>query len=235
MTSMASSAGDGPNRTDGQRSRIVFVSYPHDSPSHEEAVLELADVLRGQGVDVVLDKLAGQRRRHWPEWARHNIDRADYVLAVASPEYKRAADGKSAANERRGVREETLHLQERLNEDRETWYVRSWRLHRGGWLVALRAGSRRHVGPCRCPCDGRYASPGDDRLEQRRRARVERTDWRARGSLEFAGGHHIDRRERRRGRVGDHRRRLDRQRALPRRPPTTSSGLALTRHALSRA
>jgi SEFIR domain len=34
----------------------VFISYSHDSPAHEATVLALANRLRGNGIDAVLDQ-----------------------------------------------------------------------------------------------------------------------------------------------------------------------------------
>jgi len=39
----------------------VFISYSHDSPEHAERVLQLADRLRPDGVNAVLDRYEDPR------------------------------------------------------------------------------------------------------------------------------------------------------------------------------
>ena len=41
----------------------VFVSYSQDSVDHTKRVLELADALRGRGINVILDQYVHPRRR----------------------------------------------------------------------------------------------------------------------------------------------------------------------------
>jgi len=99
----------------------VFVTYACESKGHEEDVLCLCQLLRENGVDARLDKWAADRRRDWVEWMREQIDRADFVLAIASPGYRRAGDGDAAADEHRGVQAEAALLRDRLQQDRAKW------------------------------------------------------------------------------------------------------------------
>ena len=99
----------------------VFVTYAYESKGHEEDVLRLCQLLRENGVDARLDKWAANRRRDWGEWMREQIDRADFVLAIASPGYRRAGDGDAAADEHRGAQAEAALLRDRLQEDRAKW------------------------------------------------------------------------------------------------------------------
>lgn len=63
----------------------VFVSYSHDSPEHLDAVLRLANTLRGHGIDVELDRyVRGVPTGGWPLWMENSIEAADYVLIVCS-------------------------------------------------------------------------------------------------------------------------------------------------------
>jgi hypothetical protein len=106
----------------GQRRRPrVFVTYAYESKGHEEDVLRLCQLLCENGVDARLDKWAADRRRDWGEWMREQIDRADFVLAVASPGYRRAGDGDAASDEHRGVQAEAALLRDRMQEDRAKW------------------------------------------------------------------------------------------------------------------
>jgi hypothetical protein len=100
--------------------RTVFASYAHDSLAHKEQVLALAHLLMESGVDVTLDQLA-KRRHDWSAWATSNMTSADYILAVASPEYRRAGDGYGSPTSNRGVQYETAVLRDLLHSDRQAW------------------------------------------------------------------------------------------------------------------
>ncbi|GAA0247158.1 toll/interleukin-1 receptor domain-containing protein [Cryptosporangium japonicum] len=98
----------------------VFLSYAHDSPEHSADVCTLWTLLRERGIDARLDLPAAERRTDWPAWMRRQIDRADFVLVIASPEYRRTADGLAERDERRGVRFEAMELVEELYRDHES-------------------------------------------------------------------------------------------------------------------
>jgi hypothetical protein len=46
----------------------VLISYSHDSEEHRAAVLDLAQRLRGAGLDAVLDRHVAAPREGWPRW-----------------------------------------------------------------------------------------------------------------------------------------------------------------------
>src|SRR5713226_5853673 len=71
----------------------VFVSYSHDSESHKERVLALANRLRAEGVDCSLDRYEVFPPEGWPRWMAAQIRDADYVLVVYTEIYKRRATG----------------------------------------------------------------------------------------------------------------------------------------------
>ncbi|HET6708180.1 glycosyltransferase [Amycolatopsis sp.] len=76
----------------------VFISYAHASVEHRAAVRDLWVLLRNSGIDVVVDWWGPENvRRDWSSWATKQITDADFVLVVASPEYRRLAtqSGKS--------------------------------------------------------------------------------------------------------------------------------------------
>ena len=60
----------------------VFVSYSHDSKEHLGWVLELADRLRSEGVDCVLDQYEEAPEEGWPRWMDDHIREDDYVLKI---------------------------------------------------------------------------------------------------------------------------------------------------------
>ncbi|WP_158263099.1 toll/interleukin-1 receptor domain-containing protein [Amycolatopsis sp. CA-128772] len=100
----------------------VFLSYARepDDPSHEESVLRLWELLRFCGVDARLDLGETQRRRDWALWRAQQIREADYVLVIASPAYRRHAEGRGDASEERGVQWETRLIRDAFFADRHT-------------------------------------------------------------------------------------------------------------------
>lgn len=109
--------------TDARHPR-VFVSYSHDSGDHKSQVLEFATFLRRAGIDVRLDQWADDRRRDWAVWAHIEIAEADFVLMIASTDYKRRAEGGVASDDGRGGQFEVSLLRELLCADRRTWEPR---------------------------------------------------------------------------------------------------------------
>src|ERR1035438_8031555 len=81
----------------------VFISYAHDNPSHEHRVQRLCNILRQQGIDARLDIPAAAHRQDWPLWMLQEFIAADFVLMIASPEYRRRAEGRSPPGEGLGV------------------------------------------------------------------------------------------------------------------------------------
>jgi hypothetical protein len=65
----------------------VFISYSHDSPEHQDQVLELADRLRADGVDAIIDQYVQSPPEGWPAWCEAEIDKADFVLMVCTEIY----------------------------------------------------------------------------------------------------------------------------------------------------
>ena len=77
----------------------IFISYSHDSDAHKGRVLQLADRLRGDGVDTVLDRYETAPPDGWPLWMQEQTERADFVVMVCTETYdrrvrKREAPGK---------------------------------------------------------------------------------------------------------------------------------------------
>ncbi|MFE2810711.1 SEFIR domain-containing protein [Streptomyces nigra] len=67
----------------------VFISYAHDDAAHVTQVETLYELLRVKGgVDAKLDSFAGVQSQDWPWWMHREYTDADYVLVIASPEYK---------------------------------------------------------------------------------------------------------------------------------------------------
>jgi hypothetical protein len=91
----------------------VFISYAYDSVRHKQQVLEFASFLRAEGgIDIRLDLWDANRRRDWSVWVVEQVREADFVLVVASPAYKRRAEGSTDSSEGRGVQFESALLRD---------------------------------------------------------------------------------------------------------------------------
>jgi hypothetical protein len=68
----------------------VFISYSHDSPEHSAWVLELANALRGHGVDAELDQYHVRPEHGWPHWCEEQLreENAEFVLLVYTETYR---------------------------------------------------------------------------------------------------------------------------------------------------
>jgi len=71
----------------------VFISYSHDSPEHEAKVLALANHLRADGIDAVLDQYESSPPVGWDLWGQRQIQAAGFVLVVCTATYRRRFDG----------------------------------------------------------------------------------------------------------------------------------------------
>jgi hypothetical protein len=93
----------------------VFVSYAHDSPEHKERVRRFAEFLRTRiGLDVRLDQWDDSRRVDWSLWAAEHLGVADFILVIASPKYKRRAEGTAPPHEGRGSQYEASIIRNHL-------------------------------------------------------------------------------------------------------------------------
>jgi hypothetical protein len=101
----------------GQRRVRVFVSYAHAPAAHKIAVNLLADLLIMEGIDVRIDTQYDRRPRDWSLWITRQLRKADYVLVMASPEYRRRAEGSVHRLEGRGVAFEAFLLRNAMYED----------------------------------------------------------------------------------------------------------------------
>ncbi|WP_164904883.1 SEFIR domain-containing protein [Streptomyces cyaneus] len=95
----------------------VFISYAHDDAGHIDKVRDFYHFLRRCGIDADLDLPAGERRRDWALWMLRGIRDSRHVIVVASPEYKRRAEGDAAPGEGKGVQWESMLLRNLVYED----------------------------------------------------------------------------------------------------------------------
>jgi tetratricopeptide (TPR) repeat protein len=89
--------------------RKVFISYSHDSAEHADRVLELADQLRVDGVEAILDQYEPHPPEGWPRWMDSKIEDADFILVICTERYFLRVKGKEAPGVGLGVRWES-HL-----------------------------------------------------------------------------------------------------------------------------
>ncbi|WP_322750861.1 MULTISPECIES: SEFIR domain-containing protein, partial [unclassified Frankia] len=116
-TGVGSGSGDD-DRAATDRPPRVFLSYAHESPEHENVVRDLWIFLRSREIDAKLDKAAAERRQDWPLWMLAEVRASDFVLILASPQYRRRSEGEAAADEGRGVQFEAALIREELYRDR---------------------------------------------------------------------------------------------------------------------
>jgi hypothetical protein len=98
----------------------VLISYAHDDAEHEDRVRDFRRFLsRLEGIDAQLDLPVAERRQDWSEWTARELREAEYILVIASPEYKRRAEGNAPAGEGRGAQREARLPRDRFLGDQE--------------------------------------------------------------------------------------------------------------------
>jgi len=97
----------------------VFISYAHDDAAHEDRVRDFWRFLREHGVDARADMSAAERRQDWAEWMTQEVRYAERVLVVASPAYKRRAEGHAGPAEGRGVQWEARLIRDLFYADQQ--------------------------------------------------------------------------------------------------------------------
>jgi DNA polymerase III delta prime subunit len=81
----------------------LFISYSHDSAEHEDRVLALADRLRHDGIDALIDQYDTAPPDGWPMWMDREIQKADFVAMVCTETYLRRVEGRESPGKGRGV------------------------------------------------------------------------------------------------------------------------------------
>jgi hypothetical protein len=118
MGGAAGVTGEVPGGTDAAPVR-VFISYAHDDAAHQERVRDFWLFLRANGVDARLDLPAAERRQDWAQWMTRQIRDAGRIVVVASPEYRRRAEGDAGPDEGRGVQFEARLIRDRFYADQD--------------------------------------------------------------------------------------------------------------------
>jgi len=114
MSTAPSSVGAVPGAVRPPR---VFISYAIESAEHVSLVGTLWRFLRSWGIDAQIDQAAAQERQDWALWMGDQIRDADHVLVIASPAYKRRAEGRSDSDDGRGVQYEARLIRDAFYRD----------------------------------------------------------------------------------------------------------------------
>ncbi|MDZ7342675.1 MAG: TIR domain-containing protein [candidate division KSB1 bacterium] len=92
----------------------VFISYSHDSPEHCDAVLNLSDRLREQGIDCIIDQYEFSPPEGWHRWTEKQIRDADFVLMICSEGYYKKVMGMEPPDLGLGVKWESNLIYQHL-------------------------------------------------------------------------------------------------------------------------
>src|ERR1039458_5206618 len=95
----------------------VFISYSHDSQAHADEVLALANRLRDDGIDCLVDQYEESPPEGWPQWMDLQIRESAFVLVVCSEFYLNKLLGKVQPNEGLGVKWEGKLVYQHLYND----------------------------------------------------------------------------------------------------------------------
>jgi hypothetical protein len=71
---------------------IVFISYSWDDENHKEWVLNLANKLRTNGIDVILDRYYLTPGKNLPVFVEESLRKSNRIITVLTPNYKTKAE-----------------------------------------------------------------------------------------------------------------------------------------------
>ena len=74
----------------------VFISYSRDSDEHANRVRELADRLRGTGINASVDQYLSMPSEGWVRWTEQQVESSDFVLIVSTEQYWRRFEGQQS-------------------------------------------------------------------------------------------------------------------------------------------
>jgi hypothetical protein len=94
----------------------VLISYSRDSPQNVQRVLELANRLRGDGIDCTIDQYVATPQEGWPLWVERQIRNSDFVLMVCTETYYKQVMGMEEAGKGLGVRWEGQLIYQHLKD-----------------------------------------------------------------------------------------------------------------------
>jgi tetratricopeptide (TPR) repeat protein len=68
---------------------MIFISYSHDSPAHQDRILALSNRLRAEGIDCRIDQYEQSPSEGWPTWCDRAIEQSTFVLVACTETYLR--------------------------------------------------------------------------------------------------------------------------------------------------
>jgi tetratricopeptide (TPR) repeat protein len=92
----------------------VLISYSHDNAAQEQRVLALANRLRSNGVDAILDQYEQFPADGWIQWMNRQIREAKFILVICTETYRRRADRQEAPGVGLGATYEAQIIQQIL-------------------------------------------------------------------------------------------------------------------------
>lgn len=99
----------------------IFLSYSHDDEKHRKRILGLAERLRRDGFETMIDQyVEGTPLQGWPRWMLNQIDWADYVLLVCTKTYYRRFRGHEVPDVGKGVDWEGAIITNELYDNKST-------------------------------------------------------------------------------------------------------------------
>lgn len=96
------------------RARRVFISYAQESEAVRDLVVVLADRLRADGADAVIDRFVPPPEEGWTLWMARQIDDADKVIAVCTETWRRRYDRDEDPGVGAGVTWEAVHIRQQI-------------------------------------------------------------------------------------------------------------------------
>lgn len=73
---------------------ILFISYSWDDEDHKDWVLNLANRLRKDGVDVILDRYYLRPGKNLPHFVENSLRKSNRIAIILTPNYKKKAEGR---------------------------------------------------------------------------------------------------------------------------------------------
>ena len=95
----------------------VLVSYTQEAAVHTERCRELADRLRGDGIEAWIDQYVPAPPEGWPRWMAQQITAAKFVLLVCTPTFRRRFEGTETPVVGKGANWEGLIVTQVLHQN----------------------------------------------------------------------------------------------------------------------
>ena len=92
----------------------AFITYSHETPEHQQRVLDLAQQLRSDGVDCCVDAFEVNPSEGWPAWMWKGVQTPDFCIAVCTETFARRLEGQELPGKGKGAVWEGRALLQRL-------------------------------------------------------------------------------------------------------------------------